>query len=534
MSHDFSIILLKTRITVMLSFSVWECAGGVLVAYLIGLVVYRLYFHPLSEFPGPKLAAATVWYEFYYDGIKGGRYTFKIREMHEQYGPIIRISPNELHCNDLGFIDTLYAGGSARRDKYAYYATQFGISESAFGTVNHNLHRLRRGAINRFFSRASVSKLEPVIYDKVELLCRQLRTHLRDENPVQLNMAFSCFTTDVVAAYAFAKSYDFLADASFELNFHEPMMSGIRLGSYFKQFPFLIPLMDSLPNSWVAALNPAMGRYLAWQHGFETQIREIKDRKDAGKPIAEDYNSHISIFDELLESNLPDREKSTTRLWQECQAIIGAGTETVAWTLSVIFFYVLNNHNVYENLMMELEGAIPDPVSRLSWSDLEKLPYLNACISEGLRLSYGIASRLQRISPDGPLLYRPSDGVDASRSEYVIPRGTPVGMTSVLVHHNPKFFPRSSEFDPKRWLDAQGGIDRTLEKYLISFSRGSRQCVGINLAHAELFMVTGLLFRRLGRHLRLYETGLDDVEVLHDFFMPTPKLDSKGIRVLLV
>ncbi|OTA59659.1 putative cytochrome P450 [Hypoxylon sp. EC38] len=487
----------------MLSSSIWVWAGAVIVAYLIALVIHRLFFHPLSVFPGPKLAAVTVWYEFYYDGIKGGQYTFKIREMHEKYGPIIRISPNELHCNDPSFIDTLYAGGSVRRDKYAYYASQFGV----FGTVHHNLHRLRRSAINRFFSRASVSKLEPMIHDKVDLLCKQLQTHLGDENPVQLNMAFSCFTTDVVATYAFAKSYDFLADASFERNFHEPMMSGIRLGAYFKQFPFLIPLMNSLPDSWVAVLNPAMGRYLQWQRGFQTQIREIKDKKEAGEITSKDEKLHISVFDELLDSDLPDREKTTARLWQECQAIIGAGTETVAWTLSVIFFYVLNDRNVYDQLMVELEG---------------------------LRLSYGVSSRLQRISPDGPMLYRPSDAIGASKPEYVIPSGIPVGMTSVLLHHNPKLFPRSEKFDPQRWLDAQGRIDRTLEKYMVPFSRGSRQCVGINLAHAELFMVTGLLFRRLGPHLKLYETGLDDVEILHDFFMPTPRLDSKGIRALLV
>lgn len=48
--------------------------------------VYSVYFGPLAKFPGPKLAAATLWYEFYYDVILQGRYTFKIKELHEKYG----------------------------------------------------------------------------------------------------------------------------------------------------------------------------------------------------------------------------------------------------------------------------------------------------------------------------------------------------------------------------------------------------------------------------------------------------------------
>ena len=60
------------------------CAGC--VVYLINLAVYRLYFSPVANFPGPKLAALTFWYEFYYDVVKRGLYTSKIRQLHEQYG----------------------------------------------------------------------------------------------------------------------------------------------------------------------------------------------------------------------------------------------------------------------------------------------------------------------------------------------------------------------------------------------------------------------------------------------------------------
>ena len=60
--------------------------ASVFVLYVAGLVVYRLFFHPLAKYPGPRLAAITRYYEAYYDLWKGGIYTFKIGELHKEYG----------------------------------------------------------------------------------------------------------------------------------------------------------------------------------------------------------------------------------------------------------------------------------------------------------------------------------------------------------------------------------------------------------------------------------------------------------------
>lgn len=56
------------------------------VLYLLVTIVYRLFLSPVARFPGPTLAALTFWYEFYYDVICAGRYTWKIQELHQQYG----------------------------------------------------------------------------------------------------------------------------------------------------------------------------------------------------------------------------------------------------------------------------------------------------------------------------------------------------------------------------------------------------------------------------------------------------------------
>lgn len=65
--------------------ALWTSAATYFL-YLVGLVVHRLYFSPIARFPGPKIAAATGWYEFYYDCWLNGKYIFEIEKMHKQYG----------------------------------------------------------------------------------------------------------------------------------------------------------------------------------------------------------------------------------------------------------------------------------------------------------------------------------------------------------------------------------------------------------------------------------------------------------------
>lgn len=66
----------------------WRYVVATIIAYYVTLAFYRLYLHPLARFPGPRLAAISTWYEGYYDIYQGGQYTFKIAQLHKQYGMV--------------------------------------------------------------------------------------------------------------------------------------------------------------------------------------------------------------------------------------------------------------------------------------------------------------------------------------------------------------------------------------------------------------------------------------------------------------
>lgn len=171
----------------------------------------------------------------------------------------------------------------------------------------------------------------------------------------------------------------------------------------------------------------------------------------------------------MLHSDLSPKEKSVDRMVQEAQVIIGAAILTTSWAAAVASFHIINDQAIFEKLRVELEEAIPDPSMQLDWQNLESLPYLTGCIKEGIRLAYGIASRLPRVARH-ELKYR----------HWMIPAGTPVSMSIVDMNHDEEIFPQSHSFVPERWLNNPTTRDgQPLERYFVGFGKGSRQCIGL-------------------------------------------------------
>ncbi|KFY65781.1 hypothetical protein V497_01285 [Pseudogymnoascus sp. VKM F-4516 (FW-969)] len=480
-----------------------ETTAIVLLLYIVARAIQRLYFSPLSHIPGPKLAALTWWYEFYFDVIQQGRYVFKIEKLHKQY-------------------DTIYASSLSRRDKYAYQLRSLRIPGSIGASVRHDVHKKRREALAPFFSKRNVLHLEPVITKKVEQLSQVIGKHAAAQTPINLSDVFFGFSNDVVTNFLFAHQVDVLSDekkaATVRHNTHE-LLLGVHVNKHFKWIP---DFLESLPKSISKnIMPPGLIDMMALLGRVRTELIGIMETKssktgDESNATALGPTGKESVYHSVLDSPvLPPEEKSLLRLQQEGALLVLAGTESPGHSLSTIFYHLCANPAILEKLRNELST---DPMAT-SWADLQKMPYLSAVIEEGNRLSFGVTNRMARIAPEA-LIYTPSPYASSPGKSYTIPPRTPVSTSTFSAHTAERVFPDPFVFQPERWI---GGERR---KFQMAFGKGSRKCLGIELAHAELSLVVATLVRRFD--FQLWETDERDVEFVHSYQVAMPNMKSKG------
>ncbi|EDU39777.1 cytochrome P450 27, mitochondrial precursor [Pyrenophora tritici-repentis Pt-1C-BFP] len=444
------------------------CAVSFIV-YVFGLYIYRLYFHPLAAFPGPMLAAVTSWYEAYYEITR----FLALLTWHVQ-GPIIRVTPNELHIRDSRFFEQVYPK-NVHLDKEGW-DKRFGCSGGLLTTVDAQDHKRRRAAVTHMFSRRSILDFIHIIYRHIDTLSVRMQDFEARKEPINLTHAFPALTGDIIMDYFFGFNYDQLKHPDFE-SFHDAFIKIGGVGHVATQFPAI------LPDQWTL-----IGRTLSG---------DTLKSNDAPR----------TIFDEILTSQqLPACDKSHRRLADEAQIIIGGGVATTAFSLSIAAYYVIATPRIYERLHRDLVAAFPNR-DVIELGPCERMPYFKAVVLEAVRLSYGLSARNPRTFKG-----------EFSYGGWVIPGGTCVSMSIPEVSHDESIFPQSLEFLPERWLDdskTEDGIP--LERFMVSFGRGTRSCMGINLAY----------------RFELHETTVEDVRVGHDFFIPVTRLDSKGVRAFM-
>lgn len=232
--------------------------------YGILLALYRIYLHPLSKYPGPKLAAATKWYEFYFDVVQHGRFAWEVKRMHEVYGPVIRINPHELHVSQPDFYDELYAGNTRKRNKYEWAYNLGMVEGSAWTTIDADLHKKRKAAVAPYFSLSAIRQFDPVIRDKLEILSRKLEKCRDTGEVVCLDEAFVAAMTDIITQYAFGISHGFLDKNGFDPEWHDLLKGSSEQSILTKHMPWLVHGMKHIPQSWLLKLNPRVAQAVSF------------------------------------------------------------------------------------------------------------------------------------------------------------------------------------------------------------------------------------------------------------------------------
>lgn len=114
--------------------------------------------------------------------------------MHEKYGPIVRINPEEIHILDAEYYDQVYAGAGRKRDKWSYFTNQSSVQQSVFTTQKHDLHRIRRAALNPYFSKAKIRILQPRIEEVLRKLMTRFEQFQATKEPMALSLAYAALS----------------------------------------------------------------------------------------------------------------------------------------------------------------------------------------------------------------------------------------------------------------------------------------------------------------------------------------------------
>jgi Cytochrome P450 len=144
------------------------------------------------------------------------------------------------------------------RDKDENYTAQFGTPDTGFGAVSHHLHRMRRQALNPFFSKASIVRLQPIIASMIEKLCARIDENKATGQPINMRLAYMCFTTDVMTSYSLNRCWNHLDIPDWSPLWCKTIRETAEMSKWLKQFPWMWKIIKGMPENIVGALNPGL------------------------------------------------------------------------------------------------------------------------------------------------------------------------------------------------------------------------------------------------------------------------------------
>lgn len=231
----------------------------------------------------------------------------------------------------------------------------------------------------------AVTKLEPLIQEKIDKLEARFEKAMTTGEIIRTDAAYTALTMDLICQYSFAMDDNYLEEDDFKVAWKETLTGAFEGGAMLRQFPWMFPMMNALPETWLATMQPGMKLMLEWRAGVRRRVQPILERTETAEELQK--ATHRSIFHEMRDSSLPPHERTLDRLCDEGQILTGAGSETTAQTLAVLTFYLLRDRVSLEKLKAELRTIMPTPKTKVRWAAVEQLPFLvgktlSVCCSE--------------------------------------------------------------------------------------------------------------------------------------------------------
>lgn len=169
-------------------------------------------------------------------------------------GPIVRISPHELHVNDPEFYNTIYRQ-DGRWNRYAFAWDAWGAEGPTIHTVDHDRHRARRQPIASYFSKSKVSSRHGMIQKHVEKLCGRLTEAAGTGETIDLGAAVTALVRDVAFDFILAKGTNSLDRQDFDVEILKTVQGGGALWRITKHVGFVLPILNSIPLDWAIKIS---------------------------------------------------------------------------------------------------------------------------------------------------------------------------------------------------------------------------------------------------------------------------------------
>ncbi|KAF9254840.1 cytochrome P450 [Marasmius fiardii PR-910] len=466
------------------------------------IVLYRVSpFHPLAKVPGPTLAKMSKLWGLW--ACWTGRQHLINKELHDKYGPVVRVGPNEISTIDLSAVNAVL--GASGLPKGQWYSVRQDLrAPKSLLSVSGEEHASRRKLWNRGLSWEALREHEADLCKRVGELSEAIRNEVQKQKGegrhVDIGKWFEYFTFDFMGKLAFGQGSQMVKEGGDKTGLLEEIKKFGWIRAFLSNVPWLFQLAHKLPFTSNKLL-------FVRDYGMNCAQRRVQEGA-----MKKDLWYYLND-----EANLEKTKPPLSNVLADGMVAVIAGSDTSAGVMGIVLWCILAHPEWYARVEKEVDAAIGEDLEEgFDYAELaSKLPCLEACISESLRLHPVVPTNGPRQVPTG------SGGRIVS--EFFLPEGTQVYVPPYSIQRNPEYFsPAPDSFSPERWMSSSDGKPYTTNRNAyLAFSFGPANCVGRNLAKMQITLVLALLMKRFrfrfaaGFDWERWPAGLRDFFVVH-------------------